>query len=171
MASGFGFRSDPFTGRAALHTGLDFQANPGASIVAAAGGVVAGTEWHPQYGQLLEIDHGNGLSTRYAHTSKILVAKGDLVKRGQQVALVGNTGTIIGDVVEQVRRVTVLVGEITASSSEQNSGIGLLNSSINRLDEATQHNAALVEESTASAQNLKSSAQSLGLSVDVFKMP
>ena len=96
MASGFGFRSDPFTGRAALHTGLDFQANPGASIVAAAGGVVAGTEWHPQYGQLLEIDHGNGLSTRYAHTSKILVAKGDLVKRGQQVALVGNTGRSTG---------------------------------------------------------------------------
>ncbi len=96
MASGFGFRSDPFTGRAALHTGLDFQANPGASIVAAAGGVVVGAEWHPQYGQLLEIDHGNGLSTRYAHTSKILVTKGDLVKRGQPVALVGNTGRSTG---------------------------------------------------------------------------
>lgn len=96
VGSGFGFRSDPFTGRAALHTGLDFQAGVGTPILAAAGGVVVSTEWHPQYGQLLEIDHGNGLSTRYAHTSKLLVKNGDLVKRGQQVALVGTTGRSTG---------------------------------------------------------------------------
>ena len=96
VGSPFGFRSDPFTGRAALHTGLDFTADPGTPIMAAAGGVVLSTEWHPQYGQLLEIDHGNGLVTRYAHTSKILVKAGDLIKRGQVVAQVGTTGRSTG---------------------------------------------------------------------------
>ena len=96
VGSGFGFRSDPFTGRAALHTGLDFPAETGTSIMAAAGGVVRSTDFHPAYGNLLEIDHGNGLSTRYAHTSKILVKAGDLVKRGQVVAEVGTTGRSTG---------------------------------------------------------------------------
>ncbi|MBQ0957385.1 M23 family metallopeptidase [Ideonella sp. 4Y11] len=96
IGSPFGFRADPFTGRPALHTGQDFQASPGTPILSAAGGVVTSTAWHPQYGQLLEIDHGNGLATRYAHTSKILVNTGDIVKRGQQVALVGNTGRSTG---------------------------------------------------------------------------
>ncbi|MBQ0944217.1 M23 family metallopeptidase [Ideonella sp. 4Y16] len=96
IGSAFGFRADPFTGRPALHTGQDFQAAPGTPIFSAAGGVVTSTAWHPQYGQLLEIDHGNGLSTRYAHTSKILVNTGDIVKRGQQVALVGNSGRSTG---------------------------------------------------------------------------
>lgn len=96
VGSPFGFRADPFTGRAALHTGLDFSADVGTPIMAAAGGVVLSTEWHPQYGNLLEIDHGNGLVTRYAHTSKLLVKTGDLVKRGQGVALVGNTGRSTG---------------------------------------------------------------------------
>ena len=96
VASGFGFRADPFTGHAALHTGLDFPADVGTPIAAAAGGVVISTEWHPQYGNLLEIDHGNGLTTRYAHTSKILVKTGDLIKRGQVVALVGSTGRSTG---------------------------------------------------------------------------
>lgn len=96
IGSGFGFRSDPITGRAALHTGLDFPADVGAPIVAAAGGVVLASEFHPQYGQLLEIDHGNGLVTRYAHTSKILVKPGDLVRRGQVVAQVGTTGRSTG---------------------------------------------------------------------------
>ncbi len=84
-------------------------------------------------------------------------------------ALVGSTGTIIGDVVEQVRRVTELVGEISASSAEQNSGIGLLNSSINRLDEATQHNAALVEQTAAVAASLRQQADALVASVSVFR--
>lgn len=96
VGSGFGFRTDPITGRAALHTGLDFSADPGTQIMAAAGGVVVSTEPHPQYGNLLEIDHGNGLTTRYAHTQRILVKAGDLVKRGQPVALVGSTGRSTG---------------------------------------------------------------------------
>jgi len=96
IGSGFGFRNDPFTGRAALHTGLDFPADPGTQILAAAGGVVLSTDYHPQYGNLVEIDHGNGLITRYAHTSRIMVKAGDLVKRGQLVALVGTTGRSTG---------------------------------------------------------------------------
>jgi murein DD-endopeptidase MepM/ murein hydrolase activator NlpD len=96
VGSGFGFRADPFTGRSALHTGLDFAADPGAPIFAAAGGVVTSTDHHPQYGNLLEVDHGNGLITRYAHTQRILVKAGDLVRRGQQVALVGSTGRSTG---------------------------------------------------------------------------
>lgn len=96
VGSGYGFRADPFTGRSALHTGLDFSADPGTPIMAAAGGVVIGTDFHPQYGNLLELDHGNGLTTRYAHTQRILVKVGDLVKRGQPVALVGSTGRSTG---------------------------------------------------------------------------
>ena len=96
VGSGFGFRADPITGRMALHTGLDFSADPGTPIQAAAGGMVIATEPHPQYGNLLEIDHGNGLTTRYAHAQRILVKVGDLVKRGQPVALVGNTGRSTG---------------------------------------------------------------------------
>jgi murein DD-endopeptidase MepM/ murein hydrolase activator NlpD len=96
VGSGFGFRADPFTGRSALHTGLDFAADPGTPIFAAAGGVVTSTDYHAQYGNLLEVDHGNGLTTRYAHTQRILVKAGDLVKRGQQVALVGSTGRSTG---------------------------------------------------------------------------
>jgi murein DD-endopeptidase MepM/ murein hydrolase activator NlpD len=96
VGSGFGFRSDPFTGRAALHTGLDFPADAGTPITAAAGGVVRSAEPHPAYGNLLEIDHGNGLTTRYAHTSRIHVKPGDLVKRGQLIAAVGTTGRSTG---------------------------------------------------------------------------
>ncbi len=96
IGSGFGVRPDPITGRAALHSGLDFPADVGTSIVAAAGGMVQLAEWHPQYGQMLEIDHGKGLVTRYAHVSKLLVRTGDLVKRGQRVAEVGNTGRSTG---------------------------------------------------------------------------
>jgi murein DD-endopeptidase MepM/ murein hydrolase activator NlpD len=96
VGSGFGFRADPFTGRGALHTGLDFPSPVGTEIHAAAGGVVRVAEMHPEYGLMLEIDHGNGLSTRYGHTSKVLVKPGDLVKRGQVVADVGSTGRSTG---------------------------------------------------------------------------
>ena len=96
VGSGFGFRADPFTGRGALHTGLDFPSPIGTEIHAAAGGVVRVAEMHPEYGLMLEIDHGNGLITRYGHTSKILVKPGDLVKRGQVVADVGTTGRSTG---------------------------------------------------------------------------
>lgn len=96
VGSGFGFRADPFTGRTALHMGLDFPADVGTPIVAAAGGVVQLTDVHPAYGNLVEVDHGNGLVTRYAHASKLLVRTGDIVKRGQPIAQVGNTGRSTG---------------------------------------------------------------------------
>ena len=96
IGSGFGFRSDPITGRNALHTGLDFPAEPGTPVVAAAGGVVVTADWHVAYGQVVELDHGQGLLTRYAHNSKVLVKPGDVVKRGQPIAAVGNTGRSTG---------------------------------------------------------------------------
>ena len=96
LGSSFGWRIDPFTGRSALHTGLDFQADPGTSILAAAGGVVVTQELHPAYGNMVEIDHGNDLITRYAHASRVWVKKGDLIKRGQKLADVGTTGRSTG---------------------------------------------------------------------------
>lgn len=94
--SGFGFRPDPFTGVAALHTGLDFPAEIGTPVVAAAGGVVLLTEQHPQYGNVIELDHGQGVVTRYAHNSKLFVKTGDIVKRTQKIAEVGNSGRSTG---------------------------------------------------------------------------
>jgi len=96
VGSAFGWRLDPLTGRTALHTGLDFPALSGTPIVAAAGGVVVTQEFHPEYGNMIEIDHGNELISRYAHASKILVKKGDLIKRGQKIAEVGTTGRSTG---------------------------------------------------------------------------
>lgn len=96
VGSGFGFRSDPFSGRTALHTGLDFPTDIGTPVLAAAGGMVLLTETHPAYGNLVEIDHGNGLVTRYAHNSKMQVKAGDIVRRGQQIAEVGTTGRSTG---------------------------------------------------------------------------
>ena len=96
VGSGFGFRVDPITGRGALHTGLDFPADPGTPIVASAGGVVLATDWHPEYGNTVEIDHGNGLVTRYAHCLKVLIGPGQVVKRGQPIAEVGSSGRSTG---------------------------------------------------------------------------
>jgi murein DD-endopeptidase MepM/ murein hydrolase activator NlpD len=96
VGSGFGVRQDPLTGRAALHTGLDFPADIGTPIVAAAGGVVIAAERDAAYGLAVQVDHGNGLVTRYAHTSKSLVKAGDLVRRGQPIAEVGNSGRSTG---------------------------------------------------------------------------
>jgi murein DD-endopeptidase MepM/ murein hydrolase activator NlpD len=96
MGSSFGWRIDPFTGHSALHTGLDFPAEPGTPIYAAAGGVVVAQEFHPQYGNMIEVDHGNDLITRYAHSSRVYVKKGDLIKRGQKIAEVGTTGRSTG---------------------------------------------------------------------------
>ena len=92
----FGWRIDPISGRSALHTGLDFQADPGTPILAAAGGLVVSQEFHPQYGNMVQIDHGNDLVTLYAHASRVFVRKGDLVKHGQKIAEVGNTGRSTG---------------------------------------------------------------------------
>jgi murein DD-endopeptidase MepM/ murein hydrolase activator NlpD len=96
LGSTFGWRIDPFTGRSALHTGLDFPAEVGTPIFAAAGGVVVAQEFHPQYGNMIEVDHGNDLITLYAHSSRVLVKKGDLIKRGQKIAEVGTTGRSTG---------------------------------------------------------------------------
>jgi len=96
VGSGFGFRTDPFSGRAALHTGLDFPTEVGTPINAAAGGVVLLSQYHLQYGNVIELDHGKGLVTRYAHTSKVLVKTGDLIKRGQLIGLVGTSGRSTG---------------------------------------------------------------------------
>ncbi|HZY20138.1 MAG TPA: M23 family metallopeptidase [Ramlibacter sp.] len=96
LGSPFGWRIDPFTGRQALHTGLDFQAETGTPIVAASGGVVVTQELHPAYGNMVEVDHGNGLITRYAHASRVWVRRGDIIKRGQKIADVGTTGRSTG---------------------------------------------------------------------------
>ena len=96
FSSNFGWRVDPFSGEKSFHEGIDFPAESGTSILASASGKVVTAEVHPQYGRLLEIDHGNGLISRYAHTSALLVREGDLVVRGQPVATVGSTGRSTG---------------------------------------------------------------------------
>jgi murein DD-endopeptidase MepM/ murein hydrolase activator NlpD len=95
-ASGFGRRVDPFTGQWAMHEGIDFLADLGSPVVAAAGGVVVFAGKHPQYGYMVDIDHGNDLVTRYAHCSKLLVREGDVVHRGRKIAESGSTGRSTG---------------------------------------------------------------------------
>jgi murein DD-endopeptidase MepM/ murein hydrolase activator NlpD len=95
-ASAFGQRVDPFTGQWAMHEGIDFLADLGSPIVAAAGGVVVFAGLHPQYGYMIDIDHGNDLVTRYAHCSKLLVREGDVVQRGRKIGEVGSTGRSTG---------------------------------------------------------------------------
>ncbi|WP_295752544.1 M23 family metallopeptidase [Undibacterium sp.] len=95
-ASGFGWRLDPFSGRSAFHEGIDFSSPTGTPIIAAAGGVIIAAEFHPQFGNMLEIDHGGEIMTRYAHASKIYVKVGDIVKRGQHIADIGSTGRSTG---------------------------------------------------------------------------
>ncbi|MFZ9438800.1 MAG: M23 family metallopeptidase [Hylemonella sp.] len=96
LGSHFGWRIDPISGTMALHSGIDFQGEVGEPIVAAAGGIVVTQEFHPNYGNMIEIDHGKELITRYAHASEVYVKKGDLIKRGQKIAAVGNTGRSTG---------------------------------------------------------------------------
>ncbi|MBX3662714.1 MAG: M23 family metallopeptidase [Burkholderiales bacterium] len=95
-SSNFGWRIDPFTGQRAFHEGIDFMAEEGTPIYAAAAGVVVYSEFHPQYGNMIEIDHGNDLITRYAHASRRLVKVGDIVLRGSRIADVGRTGRATG---------------------------------------------------------------------------
>ena len=95
-ASGFGWRFDPINGRNSFHEGIDFPAPIGTRIVAAAGGVVIAAEYHHEFGNMLEIDHGNNIVTRYAHASKLLMKVGDIVRRGQHVADIGSTGRSTG---------------------------------------------------------------------------
>ena len=94
--SRFGWRIDPFNGRSALHEGVDFNAPSGTPIVAAGAGVVVFSGWHPGYGRQIDIDHGDGLVTRYAHASKLLVKAGDIVRQGQKIAAVGSSGRSTG---------------------------------------------------------------------------
>jgi len=95
-ASGFGRRIDPFTGQWAMHEGIDFLAEPGSTVVAAAGGIVQFAGFHPQYGFMVDLEHGNDLVTRYAHLSKLFVKTGDVVLRGRRIALSGSTGRSTG---------------------------------------------------------------------------
>jgi len=95
-SSTFGVRIDPFTGQNTMHEGIDFMVDPGTSVVSAAGGVVHFAGLHPQYGYMIDIDHGNDLVTRYAHCSKLLVKEGDFVQRGHKIALSGATGRATG---------------------------------------------------------------------------
>jgi len=95
-ASSFGWRIDPFNGMLAMHEGVDFPVDVGTPVFAAAGGVVIYAGPHPQYGYLVEIDHGNDFSTRYAHCSKVLVREGQVVQRGSKIAESGSTGRATG---------------------------------------------------------------------------
>ncbi len=96
QSSHFGLRPDPFTGRLARHKGLDYSDALGAPILAAETGIVVSAEHHPQYGNVVDVDHGNGLITRYGHADRLLVKKGDVVKRGQTIAEVGSSGRSTG---------------------------------------------------------------------------
>ena len=96
IGSIFGHRVDPIAGVHAMHEGIDFVADSGTRVIAAAGGVVLGAEYHPQYGNLIEIDHGNDFSSRYAHLSKMSVKPGQVIKRGQEIGASGNTGRSTG---------------------------------------------------------------------------
>jgi len=95
-ASSFGWRIDPITGQMAMHEGIDFIAETGTPILAAAAGVVATAEFQAAYGNMVEVDHGGGLLTRYAHASKLLVKVGQIVKSGEKIAEVGSTGRSTG---------------------------------------------------------------------------
>jgi len=95
-SSSYGWRIDPFNGSKAFHEGLDFTANTGTNIRAAADGIVSSAERTPDYGNIVKIDHGSGLETRYAHASKLLVKAGERVVKGQIVAQVGSTGRSTG---------------------------------------------------------------------------
>jgi len=95
-SSNFGWRIDPFTGKNAMHEGVDFMAPTGTPIMASASGIVVYSGLHPQYGNMVEIDHGNDIVTRYGHASRLLVQVGQVVRRGQEIAEVGSTGRSTG---------------------------------------------------------------------------
>ena len=96
MSSGFGFRSDPFTGGGAMHAGLDFKGPVGTPILSAAEGRVTFAGYNGGYGKTVEITHANGLLTRYAHLSGLNVARGQKVERGLQIGRMGSTGRSTG---------------------------------------------------------------------------
>jgi murein DD-endopeptidase MepM/ murein hydrolase activator NlpD len=95
-SSNYGWRIDPFNSMRTFHEGMDFMAETGTPARTAAGGVVVYSDFHPQYGNMIEVDHGNGLITRYAHLSKRAVKVGDVVLSGGRIGQVGNTGRSTG---------------------------------------------------------------------------
>ncbi|MEM1114316.1 MAG: M23 family metallopeptidase [Pseudomonadota bacterium] len=96
ISSYYGMRTDPFTGQPAMHQGIDFAGKEGANVIAVAGGVVTYTGSRNGYGELVEISHGDGFLTRYAHNKELLVEPGDLVRKGEPIALMGSTGRSTG---------------------------------------------------------------------------
>jgi murein DD-endopeptidase MepM/ murein hydrolase activator NlpD len=96
ISSLYGQRTDPFDGNQASHHGIDFAAVAGTQVLAVADGVVSHTGTDGGYGRMVEITHGNGYVTRYAHNAKLLVKPGQTVKRGDPIALMGSTGRSTG---------------------------------------------------------------------------
>lgn len=96
-SSNFGWRIDPFTGKSAMHEGVDYMVEAGTAIHASAGGVVVYSDYHAQYGNMVEIDHGNDIVTRYAHASRLMAKVGQVVRRGDKIAEVGSTGRSTGN--------------------------------------------------------------------------
>lgn len=96
LSSSFGWRRNPVSQRQGMHEGLDFKAPHGAPIRAASGGLVVRAGYWGAYGRMVEIDHGNGLRTRYAHASRLRVKQGDIVQQGQEIAAVGSSGRSTG---------------------------------------------------------------------------
>lgn len=96
LSSNFGNRSDPFNGRARMHQGIDIRGPLGTPIYATADGVVSRSEWANGYGNLVEINHGNGMETRYGHLSRLIAQPNERVKRGQLIGLMGSTGRSTG---------------------------------------------------------------------------
>ena len=95
-SSPYGYRNDPFTGRRAWHTGVDLAGREGGDIVSVAAGVVTEAQKKEGYGYFVEIDHGDGLQTRYAHAKELLVEIGEVVEKDQQIAVMGSTGRSTG---------------------------------------------------------------------------
>lgn len=96
VSSFYGMRTDPFTGRRAMHNGTDFAGKEGSDILAVAAGIVTYSGKRYGYGHMVEISHGNGYITRYAHNRENLVKAGDVVEKGQAIALLGSTGRSTG---------------------------------------------------------------------------
>jgi murein DD-endopeptidase MepM/ murein hydrolase activator NlpD len=96
VTSRFGLRSDPKNGKDAFHSGVDMRGHTGEKVIATADGVVTKALWNGGYGKYIEIDHGNGYTTKFGHLSKLLVKRGDKVTRGQKIGTVGNTGRSTG---------------------------------------------------------------------------
>jgi murein DD-endopeptidase MepM/ murein hydrolase activator NlpD len=96
VTSGFGVRRDPLIGRPAFHAGIDFRASVGVPVRASGAGTVIKAGWNGGYGRMVEIDHGNGLTTRYAHMSRLKVAEGDTVAAGAVIGHAGSSGRSTG---------------------------------------------------------------------------